>query len=55
MPTLTKADKKKPLGAYEFKCDKCKTIHTMSTYAIAQQTMGHTLTFTCKCGHKTEL
>jgi RNase P subunit RPR2 len=43
------------LGAYQFQCDKCKTIHDKSAYAIAQQAMGVALIFTCECGHKTHL
>lgn len=43
---------------YTFDCDNpdCKEIHKMSTYAIAQLAMGHTVTFSgCKCGQPTQL
>jgi hypothetical protein len=47
--------KKRKLGRYEFHCQQCNTIHQMSAYAIAQQTMGHGLLFKCTCGNKIEL
>lgn len=40
---------------YEFYCCKCKTIHTKSTYAIAQRAMNVDLIFTCTCGNKIDL
>lgn len=43
------------LKDYEFQCEDCDLVHTKSSYCIAQQTMGHELTFTCTCGHKIEL
>jgi RNase P subunit RPR2 len=43
------------LGKYEFFCKKCKKLHTMSTYAIAQLTMGNELIFSCTCGEKITL
>jgi RNase P subunit RPR2 len=46
---------KRELTEFEFYCDKCKTIHTMSAYAIAQRNMGHEIVFTCKCGNKIDL
>lgn len=47
--------RKRKLGKYEFYCSKCNTIHQMSSYAIAQRTMGHKLIFTCTCGNKIDL
>jgi hypothetical protein len=47
--------RKRKLGEYEFHCSKCNTIHQMSSYAIAQRTMGHELIFTCTCGNKIDL
>lgn len=47
--------RKRKLGEYEFHCSKCNTIHQMSSYAIAQRTMGHELIFTCTCGNKIHL
>ena len=40
---------KKELGKFEFVCDSCETLHTMSHYAIAQLTMGNAIDFTCEC------
>ena len=39
----------------EFYCKKCKTIHTKSTYAVAQRAMNVDLVFTCDCGNKINL
>ena len=39
----------------EFYCKKCQTIHTKSTYAIAQRAMNVDLVFTCDCGNKINL
>lgn len=46
---------KRELGKYEFFCKKCKGLHTISTYAIAQLTMGNELIFLCTCGEKITL
>ena len=65
-PPMTKSPAEKPcencgkpskrkLGPYEFRCVKCRRIHKMSSYCVAQQTMGHTVLFTCDCGHKQEV
>ena len=43
------------LEPHHFQCQKCKTIHKMSFYAIAQTGMGVPIVFTCECGHKTNL
>ena len=43
------------LGEYEFYCEKCKTIHTKSAYAIAQAAMNVPLVYSCKCGNKINL
>ena len=43
---------KRELGKYELFCEKCKRLHTMSAYAVAQLTMGHELIFSCPCGEK---
>jgi len=51
----TTKEKEIKLGDYEFRCDKCKEIHKMSAFAVAQIAMHVPLIFTCKCGHKTEL
>lgn len=45
----------KELKSNEFFCNKCKTIHTKSVYAIAQLAMGNELIFTCDCGKKITL
>ena len=42
------------LGQFQFQCDSCKKIIDKSTYCIAQQAMGHDLSFTCDCKHITE-
>jgi hypothetical protein len=34
----------------QFKCVKCGTVETKSAYCIAQNAMGHDVTYTCKCG-----
>lgn len=47
--------KERDLGKYEFFCKKCKSVHTMSSYAVAQLTMGHELIFTCPCDAKITL
>ena len=39
----------------EFYCNKCDTIHTKTTYAIAQAAMNVELIFTCTCGNKIDL
>lgn len=39
-------------GDYDFLCEKCKKVHHKSVYCIAQQASGHTIIFTCDCGHK---
>lgn len=50
------AAKKTPtLNRYEFACKGCKKIEKMASYAIAQLSMGHTVTFTCSCKAKTDL
>lgn len=41
------------LQPYEFQCKGCKKIHKQSSYCIAQIAMGHSVTFTCDCKHKT--
>ena len=46
---------KRELGKYEFFCEKCKRLHMMSAYAVAQLTMGHELIFSCPCGEKITL
>lgn len=40
------------LSKHQFYCEKCKTIHNKSLYAIAQIASGVRLVFTCKCGNK---
>jgi hypothetical protein len=53
--TLTITTKRK-LKPYEFVCDGCGKLETMSSYCIAQITMGHEIVYTCDvCGHKTDL
>jgi transcription elongation factor Elf1 len=53
--TLTTVTKRK-LKPYEFVCDGCGKLETMSAYCIAQITMGHAIVYTCDvCGHKTDL
>jgi len=44
--------KKQKLGGFEFTCEKCKKAQKKDVYCIAQQAMGHTMIFTCSCGHK---
>ncbi|MDP2692740.1 MAG: hypothetical protein Q8O88_03830 [bacterium] len=51
----TKKKKEKKLGEYEFRCDKCKKIHKMSAFAVAQIAMHVPLIFTCSCGNKIDL
>lgn len=43
------------LEANEFFCNKCKTIHKKSAYAIAQNAMRVDLIFTCVCKNKINL
>ena len=43
------------LGKYEFICEGCKEIHTMSAYAIAQISSHNPIIFTCTCKEKTTL
>ena len=45
----------KELSEFEFLCNKCKTIHRKSPYAIAQKAMNVRLVFTCSCGNKINL
>ena len=40
---------------YTFICEKCGKTHEESFYCIAQRALGHTMTHTCDCGHKTYL
>jgi hypothetical protein len=40
------------LFSAEFHCSNCNTIHTRSSYAIAQRAMNVDLIFTCDCGNK---
>ena len=40
---------------FTFKCTKCKKVHEMNTYAIAQIAMGNSIIFTCDCGKKIKL
>lgn len=43
------------LKKFEFRCDGCKKVHEMSSYAIAQIAMGHAIIHNCECGNKNEL
>lgn len=36
---------------FEFSCPKCRKVHKKGSYCVAQQAMGHSLKFTCDCGH----
>lgn len=41
---------------YHFSCGKCKKVHHMSQYAVAQLASGHILIHTCdQCNNKTDL
>lgn len=49
-------DKPSPdLGPYDFACEKCGKVQHKTGYRIAQQAQGHTIYFTCDCGHKMEV
>lgn len=50
-----KKSKKVKLGEFEFMCPKCNAVAKKSGYCIAQQAMGHIITYSCKCGHKFEV
>ena len=41
---------------YHFRCEKCRKVHKMSGYPIAQLASGHSLVHTCDhCGNKNNL
>jgi hypothetical protein len=42
-------------GLEGFKCGTCGAFHSFGSYVIAQTTMGHSLTHTCKCRAKHEV
>lgn len=52
---MSKVDIKYKLKPYEFYCDKCKSVHKKTPYAIAQKAMNVDLIFTCTCGNKIDL
>lgn len=39
----------------QFVCPQCNTVHTKSIYCLAQNAMGHDMTFTCKCDNYIDL
>jgi hypothetical protein len=41
------------LGEYEFQCEGCKTVHQRSMWSVAHYNVPHT--YTCSCGHVTEI
>ena len=53
--TTVTETKTRRLKANEFFCNKCKTIHKKSAYAIAQYVMRVDLIFTCVCKNKINL
>ena len=45
----------KAVDEHSFECENCGKTHEESIYCMAQRAMGHTMTHTCDCGHKTYL
>lgn len=53
--SYTKLDEEPLPDKYHFRCEKCRTVHKMSGYPIAQLASGHSMTHICKCGNKNYL